>query len=84
MKEDERVELIRGEILKRSPAGRQHAAWVNRLNKLFQKLGDRALVRVQNPVELDPTFRRTSYIFIYIYIFKETYTKNLHSRTQYQ
>ena len=26
---------------------------MNRLNKLFQKLGDRALVRVQNPVELD-------------------------------
>ncbi|MCH2051184.1 MAG: Uma2 family endonuclease [Trichodesmium sp. ALOHA_ZT_67] len=53
MKEDERVELIRGEILKRSPVGRQHAAWVNRLNKLFQKLGDRALVSIQNPVELD-------------------------------
>ena len=30
-----------------------------------------------------PTFRISSYIFIYIYIFKETYTKNLHYRTQY-
>ena len=26
---------------------------MNRLNKLFQKLGDRALVSIQNPVELD-------------------------------
>ena len=26
----------------------------------------------------------SSYIFMYIYIFKETYTKNIRSRTQYQ
>ena len=31
-----------------------------------------------------PTFRRSSYIFMYIYIFKETYRKNIRSRTQYQ
>ncbi|MCL2928307.1 MAG: Uma2 family endonuclease [Trichodesmium sp. MAG_R01] len=54
LKEDERVELIRGEILKMSPVGRLHAACVNRLTRLFsQRLGDRALVSVQNPVELD-------------------------------
>ena len=54
LQQDERVELIRGEILKRSPAGRLHAACVNRLTRLFsQRLGDRALVSVQNPVELD-------------------------------
>ncbi|MGB3508287.1 MAG: Uma2 family endonuclease [Microcoleaceae cyanobacterium] len=54
LKEDERVELIRGEILKMSPVGRHHAACVNRLTRLFsQKLGDRVLVSVQNPVELD-------------------------------
>ena len=51
---DERVELIRGEIIKMSPIGRHHAACVNRLNQLFsQKLGNRVLVSVQNPVELD-------------------------------
>ncbi|WP_205127485.1 Uma2 family endonuclease [Okeania sp. SIO1H5] len=54
LKEDERVELIRGEILKMSPVGCHHAACVNRLNKLFsQKLDDLTLVSVQNPVELD-------------------------------
>lgn len=54
LKESERVELIRGEIVKMSPIGRFHAACVNRLNQLFsQKLGTRAIVAVQNPVELD-------------------------------
>ncbi|WP_202219990.1 Uma2 family endonuclease [Okeania sp. KiyG1] len=53
LKEDERVELIRGEILKMSPVGRHHAACVNRLTRLFsQRLGDRVLVSVQNPIEL--------------------------------
>ena len=40
--------------------------------------------RLEPLVFLDPTFRRSSYIFMYIYIFKETYTQNLHYRTQYQ
>ncbi len=51
--EDERVELIEGEILEMSPIGRRHAAHVKRLNKLFnQRLGDRVLVGVQDPVIL--------------------------------
>ncbi|NES66862.1 MAG: Uma2 family endonuclease [Okeania sp. SIO2D1] len=54
LKENERLELIRGEIFQMSPVGRHHSACVNRLTQLFfQKLGDRVLVRVQNPVELD-------------------------------
>ena len=54
LKEDEKVELIRGEIVKMSPVGRRHAACVNRLNQLFsQRLGNLVLVSVQNPVELD-------------------------------
>lgn len=32
LKENERLELIRGEIFKMSPVGRHHSAWVNRLN----------------------------------------------------
>ena len=53
LSEDERVELIQGEIVKMSPIGVRHASCVNRLLKLFlQSLGDRATVIVQNPVIL--------------------------------
>ena len=52
--EDDRVELIRGEIVEMSPIGRFHAACVRRLIRLFsQRLGDRALVDAQDPVELE-------------------------------
>lgn len=51
--EDDRVELIEGEIFQMSPIGRRHAAHVKRLNKLFnQRMGDRVLVSVQDPVIL--------------------------------
>ncbi|MBD2099302.1 Uma2 family endonuclease [Leptolyngbya sp. FACHB-261] len=54
--EDERVELIRGEILEMSPIGRRHAACVNRLVSLFaQRLADQAVLSPQNPVELNNT-----------------------------
>jgi Uma2 family endonuclease len=52
--ENDRVELIEGEILKKSPIGSRHAASVNRLNMLFNNLlGARAIVSVQNPVVLN-------------------------------
>ena len=52
--EDERVELIRGEIIEMTPIGRRHAAGVNKLVRLFsQVIGDRAILSPQNPVELD-------------------------------
>ncbi|MBD2595057.1 Uma2 family endonuclease [Nostoc spongiaeforme FACHB-130] len=51
--ENERVELIRGEIIEISPIGTKHAACVNRLiNLLVQLLGKRVIVAAQNPVEL--------------------------------
>lgn len=51
--EEDRVELIKGEIIEMSPIGLKHAAIVNRLNQLFHgKLGDRVLVSVQNPIQL--------------------------------
>lgn len=51
--EDDRVELIDGEIVEMTPIGRRHAAAVNRLTALLSRvLGDAALVSVQNPIRL--------------------------------
>ena len=51
LKPADRVELIRGEIIEMSPPGRRHIAFVNNLNRLLvRRLGDRAIVSVQNPV----------------------------------
>ena len=51
--EDDRVELIEGEILQMPPIGSDHAGGVNRLIALFTSLlGNRAVVSVQNPVVL--------------------------------
>ncbi|MDZ8106491.1 MAG: Uma2 family endonuclease [Nostoc sp. DedQUE12a] len=52
--EDDRVQLIRGEIIEMSPIGTKHAACVKCLNKLFSnKLRDRVLIGIQDPVVLD-------------------------------
>ena len=52
--EDDRVELIEGEILKTSPIGSRHAASVNRLiMQLINLLGERAIVSAQNPILLN-------------------------------
>ena len=51
--EDDRVELIEGEIVQMSPIGPRHAACVIVLTRrLVLALGDRALVSPQNPVRL--------------------------------
>ncbi|MCC6629217.1 MAG: Uma2 family endonuclease [Chloroflexi bacterium] len=51
--EDERIELIDGEIVEMNPIGTAHAACVTRLNRLLNRLaGDAALVAVQNPIVL--------------------------------
>lgn len=56
LSENDRVELIRGEIVEMSPIGTRHAACVRRLdNFLSERLRGRALVDTQNPVELDDT-----------------------------
>jgi Uma2 family endonuclease len=53
--EDDRVELIDGEIVRMSPIGDPHIASVNRCNRTFSRaVGDRALVSIQNPIDLDP------------------------------
>jgi Uma2 family endonuclease len=54
LSEDDRVELIEGEIVEMSPIGRRHAACVNRLNQVFTlRAGRDVIVGVQNPVRLD-------------------------------
>jgi Uma2 family endonuclease len=51
--EDDRVELIEGEIVQMAAIGSHHAACVDRLNRmLVQQAGEAAVVRVQNPVRL--------------------------------
>jgi Uma2 family endonuclease len=53
LREDERVELIEGEIVKMTAIGRQHATYVRRLNRLLStKFSDVVLLDVQNPVTL--------------------------------
>jgi len=51
--EDDRVELIDGEVLEMTPIGAPHAGCVNRLNRmLVGAVGERAVVSVQNPVQV--------------------------------
>src|SRR5215216_6351059 len=53
LSEDDRVELIDGEVRPMSPIGPPHAAIVNRLNRLMSRqLGELAIVSVQNPIQL--------------------------------
>ena len=52
--EDERLELIEGELVRMSPINAPHAAAVKRLTELLRdQLGKRALVGVQDPIVLD-------------------------------
>ncbi len=54
LSEDDRVELLDGEVRPMSPIGPFHAAVVNILVVLLtHQLGDRAIVSVQNPIQLN-------------------------------
>ena len=52
--EDDRVELIEGEIVDMAPIGNRHKSAVNRLCKLFeQRLSDRVIVQSQSSIRVD-------------------------------
>jgi Uma2 family endonuclease len=51
--ENDRVELINGEIVPKMPIGSRHAACVTRLTEyLIRNFGNRATIGVQNPIVL--------------------------------
>jgi Uma2 family endonuclease len=53
LSEDDRVELIEGEIVEMSPISSRHASCVARSSKLLTRtVGDEAFVWVQNPIHL--------------------------------
>lgn len=55
-RQDARLELIEGEIVQMSPIGSPHAACVNFLSRLLNRLfGDSYIVASQNPVRLNDT-----------------------------
>ena len=52
--EDSRVELIEGDIVEMCPIGPHHSSSVTRLATRFHRVvGDRAIIRVQDPIRLD-------------------------------
>ncbi len=52
--EDDRVELIRGDILTMSPVGDRHIGRVNALTELLRdKLGKTVVLAIQNPIRLN-------------------------------
>jgi Uma2 family endonuclease len=53
--EDDRVELIDGELIRMNPIGHGHAGRVKLLNhSLALQLGERAVVSVQDPIQIRP------------------------------
>ncbi len=54
LREDDRVELIEGEIVQMTPIGSNHAATVRLLNALFiRELSKSVIVSTQSPVHID-------------------------------
>ena len=52
--EDDRIELIAGELIEMAPIGSDHGGHVKQLNRLFnQRLTDNILISVQDPIVLN-------------------------------
>lgn len=55
--EDDRVELLNGEVIEMAPIGPRHAACVKRLAELLSaKVKKTAIIGVQDPIQLDDYF----------------------------
>jgi len=55
--EDDRVELLDGQIVAMTPVGSRHAAAVGRLTRVFgERAGNRSIVWVQNPIVVSQTW----------------------------
>jgi Uma2 family endonuclease len=54
--EDDRVELLHGDLITMAPIGGEHRTLVDSLNLLFARRveGDRYRIGIQNPISLDP------------------------------
>ena len=53
--EDDRIELIEGEMIEMAPIGSRHLSKVNRLSRILgREIGDEAIVSTQNPISLPP------------------------------
>jgi Uma2 family endonuclease len=53
LREDDRVELIRGEIVQMSPIGARHVACLRGANRAcYRQLGDDVFIHVQDPIRL--------------------------------
>ena len=51
--ENDRVELLDGEIIEMSPIGSEHAGCINRINALLGALlGKKAILSIQNPLQI--------------------------------
>jgi Uma2 family endonuclease len=54
LSEDQRVELIEGEVVETSPIGSTHQGCVDELSSLIaEKMGASVIVRVQGPIHID-------------------------------
>jgi Uma2 family endonuclease len=54
LSEDDRVELVDGEVVTMSAIGPRHSSCIDRTNRIFvMRLGDRAIVRIQSSLRLD-------------------------------
>lgn len=63
--EDDRVELLNGEIVAMTPIGPRHAFSVRQFaHHLIERLGDRAVVGIQDPVTLDDLSEPQPDIFV--------------------
>ena len=63
LQEDDRVELIEGEIVEMAPIGSRHASCVDRLTQLLSdQVRLRAILRVQNPIRLGERSEPQPYI----------------------